>query len=306
MSDRPREFTDRETTLPADPAAGNVYGAGLAKKGEAVERAPLYSPGIDYDVRSTYDVRPINGYDFNIVVSVTTPYAYALNPIEASFIVRSGFVAVIRSISHFFVDDNGTLAGAPFVSNSECRLTMRRNGADYPDNVGIPVGAASTRLPLFLLADENDTVTASFEHDANVENFPFSLWVTIYGNYLLKTNRPFYLEIANPAGGSGDAPPLYIPPAPKVQAPKAPAPIAPPVAAPAPMAPVRQGPPFVIEFLRRNVLSSGGRRGAAAAQYLPAKRNPKGQLVPLSQSEIAQWAGDIRRAAAQQGVNVQI
>lgn len=200
------EFTDREVQRPPEDTAGGIAQAPATARAQSdLADTPLGAPPADYDVRSVYDSRPVNGYDFNITV---TAAAEGGNTFTLEFTVRQGFVAVFRRFGHFFTD-----APLPAIVNrAECLLSIRKNGTDVPDNVDFPIGLASDDLwNGFVIADEFDTITARVVLQGALT--ATELVGTFYGNYLLKTGRAWPFEIANPSAvkfGHGDPAPVIV------------------------------------------------------------------------------------------------
>lgn len=184
----------RESQLPPDvnlvPDDTRQLGNAMA----AFDRAPLGEPPIDFTVRSVFDSRPIQGYDFNVtsstIVSGSIPFTTLV-----SFIVPTGLVCVLRQLHHFFT------VPPVIASRADVLLSLQVNGADVPNNTSIPVGVASDDIvKCFVIADENTQVTAKFVTNVDVLVEAVSIFVQFYGNFLLKTGRPSIMEIANQTG----------------------------------------------------------------------------------------------------------
>lgn len=189
MSDLDNDFIDREKQLPADvrtlpPDVANYEAAGLAMRA-----APAGEPPDDYNVRSVYDSRPLNGFDFNITDSA--PFVSS-NLEILTFDVPQGYVCVLRHITYF-------VTNPPAINSLQDVLgTLRRANADVAYNIDIPIGAAR-ELDCFLIADEFEEVgfkvtsTGVYQDASNIV-------AHFYGQFLLKTNIPAPFEIANRAG----------------------------------------------------------------------------------------------------------
>lgn len=167
-----------------------------------MQRTPLGEPQIDVDVRSTYDVRPIQAYDFNLILEGTISTSGAEGPLNVvtPVAVPEGYVAVVRAYHH------STDPIIPSVVRSDVTMTLQSNGADVPFNVEIPVGAESQDLvKCFFIVDEGGLIGARFNTTLTVVD-PYNVFVHVYGNFLRKTGRAANLEIGNPVGG-GRKPP---------------------------------------------------------------------------------------------------
>lgn len=205
MSDH--EFIDREQQLPADPrAAGAVDMANVGQLTGQMERVKPGEPPIDFTVRSVYDSRPVQGQDFNITAIVTQIVQPGNN--DCSFTVPQGYVAVVRRLHHFVTNPPVGVG----INRSDALCSILLDNADYPYNKNIPVGWESDDIVnLFMIADEFQTVTTRFVFSAVVLETS-ALYVTFYGNLLLKTGRPAQFEIANPAArGAVIGPQLSLP-----------------------------------------------------------------------------------------------
>jgi hypothetical protein len=187
-------INQREQQLPAD--IGNQSPDMRDMEG-ALARAPIGEPPADFDVRSVYDSRPVQGYDFNITVSASVsgsvPYTTDL-----TFVVPKGLICVLRQIHHFFVSP------PVIASRADVLLSVRVNNADFPFNKNIPVGVTSDDIAKhFIVADEFSRVTARFVTNVEVVIELAQIYAQFYGNFLVKTGLPAPFEIANRVGGSG-------------------------------------------------------------------------------------------------------
>jgi hypothetical protein len=151
--------------------------------------APAGEPPADYDVRSVYDSRPVQGFDFNI----TAETGETSSPFVVEWQVPEGFVAVVRALHHWFDP-------APMItSRQEITLTLLRDGNDVRFNVEIPVGSESDELvKCFAIYDEFQMVGARLVTPGAVVNT--AAFVHFYGNFLLKTDTTPAFQIANPVG----------------------------------------------------------------------------------------------------------
>jgi hypothetical protein len=150
---------------------------------------PPGEPPIDYDVRSTFDARPINGLDFNFTdhQPIGSATAWTL-----SVTVPKGYIAVLRGIRHFLDP-----LPAALDSTNDVLATLLVNGVQIPSNQDIPVGIQSDSLvKFFYLIDELNTMGLLLTPSSIPLNT--DAWVVFYGNLLSKTGRPLPFEIANP------------------------------------------------------------------------------------------------------------
>jgi len=187
-------FRLRQPQLPSMPDRG-VSDAATGASQRAFQDAPLGEPLADVDVRSTYDVRPLQAFDFNVTVSGDTTHTGEGGTLVATpvpFSVPIGYVAVVRAFNHSFAPV------FPAVVRSDVLLTIRVQDADLPFNSNIPVGAQSQGLVnCFFICDEGWTFGARFTTTI-VSPATFTVSLHAYGNLLRKTGRSAPLEIGNP------------------------------------------------------------------------------------------------------------
>lgn len=186
-----QEFTDRDPQYPASRITTNYRGEG--KLQSDMQAAPLGEPPVDVDVRSVYDVRPIQAFDFNVTISgVITSGSETTPAVVNAFNVPTGYVAVVRAYNHC------TDPIFPAVTRHDLLMTLQSNNADVPNNIDIPVGPDSQDLVrCFFIVDEGGTFGARFLSSIAVAT-PYNVFVTVYGNFIRKTGRAANLEIGNP------------------------------------------------------------------------------------------------------------
>lgn len=271
------EFIEREIQRPPEDTPGFVAQDATASAQSDLAETPLGAPPTDYDVRSTYDSRPVNGYDFMIAV---TAAAEGGNTFTMEFEVRQGFVGVLREFSHFFTDNPQPAV----INRAEVLATLRRNGTDVLDNADIPVGVSSDSIwKGFVIADEFNTLGVRIVLQGLLT--AAECVAVFYGNYLLKTGVASPFEIANRTKG-GCLPALPTLPPPRM-APMLPPILAPVMAPPSVAAPSLRVPPFRVQWMRPLVAHSARGAGRApVSKVYPAYANGK----PLSQSDQAQYA----------------
>ena len=250
------EFEDRDSQLPADTRA---VGAGV--RPGTLDRVPLGTPEMDFDVRSTYSVRPVNGFDFTFAASADSVSVGESEAIWTfTFTVPTGYVAVVRWYEWF--SDGGGLGIASY------RASLLRNGVNFPYNSGVYIGPQGKHDRLYMLVDEEQTFGVRVEGislDSQGTGY-----LNIGGNLILKTGRAYPYEIANPVGvirQSVLAPePLRMPPPPPREAPRVAPPPPPPPSQPQPAAaPTPVGPPpFDLAWIKQT--------NFAVARLTPAVR----------------------------------
>lgn len=184
------EFEGRNRQRPADLDQSRLYQRSNTSR-EEMQRTPLGTPPDCYDVRSVYDTRPLNAYDFNIAGSVSLPYPVGI----VEMTVPEGAVCVLRELSIWFEP------APPGSERSDNVASLLLNGADYPYNNAIPIGDDSGRFPVFMLADEFNRVGVRVNLTNPYPSTPGTAWVLFYGQFLLKSGRPLPTEIANPIMG---------------------------------------------------------------------------------------------------------
>lgn len=193
-----QEFTDREPQWM--PTRDQVNTPAEGRAAAQMPLTPLGEPQIDVDVRSVYDVRPIQAFDFNLTVVSAgnsiggegeTPII--ITPIA----VPDGYVAVVRRFQHSFKPQ------LPVVNRADVLMTLRSSGADVPYNVDIPVGGSSQGdlVNCFFIVDEGGSFGARYILDMAGSVADFAVYTHIYGNFIRKTGRAANLEIGNPVRG---------------------------------------------------------------------------------------------------------
>lgn len=186
---------------------------------DAVRNTGIGSPAIDFQVRSTFDSRPVNGRDFNIWVgadknSEIGHQDFELTVFNKAWQVPRGLVAVLRAVTILQVpgDDLGTLFDGTLqimIDNVVKEPPTVRLGP----SIGVPGGDTvlsqepipyHTGVPVdtFLIADENlfvgvdiNPILLGFQ-----DNYNSMLRVGFHGTFLQKTGVPAQFQIANKAG----------------------------------------------------------------------------------------------------------
>lgn len=208
MSDKTRfrrgEFEARQRQLPADKRARRAKGGAWQKARADQEATPLGAPPKPVDVRSVYDTRPINAFDFNIPATVAT-VSTATN-VTAFFQVPEGFIAVLRNFDIWFEPN------PVGVNKSNFNWSLQLNGGDYPYNIAVPFGDAVDRETCFMIANEFNTVGIRIRAVAPGAFATGFAFVRFYGNFLLKSGLPALLEIGNLVPKSAIVPTSSPPP----------------------------------------------------------------------------------------------
>lgn len=158
----------------------------------AMQQTPLGEPPTAFDVRSTYDSRPVNGYDFNY--SAHFPSRNLINnPWSIQFVVPNGYRAVPRKWDVFF---DSPPAGPSYNST----VTLLQNGAALPNNGPIIIGMGTNdSIDSFFICEENTT----FGMSGNVVGVANTtqdsvISVNVYGNLLPVSDVALPFSIANP------------------------------------------------------------------------------------------------------------
>lgn len=189
-----REFIGREQQFP--PSSARVSGESLeaAKAKRGVSAAPLGEPPQDFGVRSVYDVRPVNAFDFNVTLGpVVVSEEDAFDPVN--FAVPDGFVGVLREVHYW------SQSPVPDVERTDIALSIQLNKVDYTLNTEIPVGSGTGANPItcFVVADQGQLLGVRFSIPGTLLT-PFDAFVLLYGNLLPKTECPANYQIANAMG----------------------------------------------------------------------------------------------------------
>jgi hypothetical protein len=173
-------------------ASLDIPGADLLKDDYAVAsmlQAPLGEPPTDFLVRSVYDVRPVNGYDFNYSAGFDEVDAFVWS---AQFNVPNGYRAIPRKWTVYF--DNPPLGPA-----SISTATLLQNGAAVPnnDNIIIGMGTGSDPIESFFICEENTTFGIQGLVDASNSSHSSTMSVNVYGNLIPVTEVSLPFSIAN-------------------------------------------------------------------------------------------------------------
>ena len=192
-----------------------------AARRTAAQAAPLGTPSLDFDVRSIYDSRPVNGRDFNLWFQATPDETgLVMRAFRRCFVVPTGYVAVVRSFTVLY------LPATPLSTNYDGLANLMFDEGTFDSmDVDVGPGAGATTLAqlagivwvsdrpvnVFGVADQGQFVGL----DLSIVGAPVitdgtQLQVGFYGQFLQKTNVPAQFQIANKAGSKG--PPVTLPP----------------------------------------------------------------------------------------------
>lgn len=158
--------------IAADPGDASADMAGVNRAVQDMNAAPLGEPESDYDVRSVYDSRPVNAFDFNLAGTATDGSGVGWS---ITFQVPNGYRAVPKKWEVVF--DNPP--PGPVASST---VTILSNGAALPYNSGIIIGTGGT-VDTFFLCEENSTFGIK-GHNSNIfaGNVPVS--VNVWGQLI--------------------------------------------------------------------------------------------------------------------------
>lgn len=178
------EYLAREIQAPADlsdPATRTPQA--LA---DAMARTPIGEPPSAFDVRCTYDSRPTNGFDFNLIQVFEESTDDVL---IASFEVPLGYRAVPRKWRLNY------LPTTTYELN-EVTAFFTNNGADVPYNSCAIGSGTTTPLETFFLSEEASPFGVRIVNlSASIVLAAFI--VQVYGNYIPRTNVALPFEVTN-------------------------------------------------------------------------------------------------------------
>lgn len=222
------EFLDeqQDAQLPANTKSIASDIAQASDSRDTLGNAPLGSPLAEFDVRSVYDARPVNSYDFNIVISNQDTCSgvgiWTGGQFDFGFIVPSGYVAVLKKLHHSFspppvITARKDVTAALLVNGSlyQRGVQIVAVGADPTANASpgdIPIGLESDDiLQSFVIADENQSLGVRIKVSAAIAAIGPVFYAHLYGQLLLKTGRPAQFEPANRIGKASAGSPIYRP-----------------------------------------------------------------------------------------------
>jgi hypothetical protein len=179
---------DWQTGASLDQPGSDLLGDDTAVT--AMQATPLGEPPIAFDVRSTYDSRPVNAYDFN----------FSQNQAEVSggsvliflFNVPVGYRAVPRKWSVML-----SIPTSPTSGNFN-EISFQTNGGGVPNNQGIIFGSGGTDEPIetFFLCEEQTTFGCTLDLGPTISSGGQAV-VNVYGNLIPVTTVALPFSIAN-------------------------------------------------------------------------------------------------------------
>lgn len=186
------EWSDTRGDYQAPPDFNNSAGADLLGDAGATAEmlsTPLGEPPSDFDVRSVYDSRPINAYDFNFSGTAEEVDTF---PWTIAFTVPNGYRAVPREWHVFF--DNPPTGPA-----SASTVTLQQNGSGLPNNgpIIIGMGTGSDPIKSFFVCEENTTFGISGNVDTANSGHASLMSVNVYGNLIPVSEVALPFSIAN-------------------------------------------------------------------------------------------------------------
>ncbi len=173
-------------------------------------------PALLYQVVSTYDSRPIQGYDFqhsecNRLRWIPGGSGSEFDPIEFTYVVPPNTVAILRNFRY-----QVTTAPINAVTEGDCwlfsdllvnELPVREyNRMLHPIFMVRPfetflIVDELKRLTLKLRMADDGTDVVEFYSDLQLNDLVSPVLGELYGNLLLKTGVPIEFEVANAIGG---------------------------------------------------------------------------------------------------------
>lgn len=201
------EFTDRDNPQ-FPPSRQTTDYAGEGTLAAQLPKTPLGEPATDVDVRSVYDARPIQGFDFNFLInssSFTIGDGGGTALVSTRTQVPHGYVAVVRRLHHSFIPDAGAPL-PPVTYRSQVLATMIYQNAAVLFNQNVPVGLESDDIfHTFWVADEDTEIGVDYlvTLGASAATTTAAIATVMYGNLIRKTGRPAPQEIGNPIATRG-------------------------------------------------------------------------------------------------------
>lgn len=188
-----------------------------AAQRQAAGAAPIGTPQLDFDVRSIYDSRPVQGRDFNQWFGFSTEGGGTIPGtfFNQALVVPTGYVAVVRRIMF-------RTTAAVWTGPYQNEMNVTKNGAVVMPET-LPLNPASQCFPLetipisngesietFIIADEAESVGIVLYDSGGSPDVidTIQYFVGFYGQFLLKTGVPAAMQVANYAGTK--APPKTV------------------------------------------------------------------------------------------------
>lgn len=155
----------------------------------ALHVTPLGEPPVAFDVRSVYDSRPVNSYDFNF--STSQAYIDAGGVLTFNFNVPQGYRAVPREWN---VALSTPSIGASGTFNT---ISLNSNNAAVPNNQNIIFGGGGTEDPVksFFVCEEQTQFGATIFLLPTLT--PGDCILNVWGNLIPVTSVALPFAIAN-------------------------------------------------------------------------------------------------------------
>lgn len=211
-----RHFDDPNRYVPPAQPGGNVA-ADLNRATDLIHQTETQKinprpPPLLFEVISTYDSRPVQGYDFqksgcNVIDWIADGGGSTFDEIFFDFVVPQNTVAVLRSFRYELINPP-----VNHVTEGFCWLQSDIYVNDLPVREYFQMlhpTIMAEPFPAFVVVDEQRTIRlrlSVFDPD-NTEFFgdlvgeQTPVMNALYGNIILKTGVPIEFEIANPRGG---------------------------------------------------------------------------------------------------------
>ena len=149
------------------------------------------------NVRSTYDTRPINGTDFHYSVTNTVTPNWDGDVISLfTFTVPESYLAVLRGFEYAQYPYNlgNTAIGPEFTP----KISILVNGITQLGHSNFSMEADATPQRTHVIAPEKSELVLRIVYPQFYSvNIDYSVWVHLYGNLILTSNRPPAFEVGN-------------------------------------------------------------------------------------------------------------
>jgi hypothetical protein len=192
---RGQEFTAyNEEQADPDPNTGPADLVHTDAAIQAMGRAPLGDPPVDYDVRAVFDSRFPNCYDFNIAAT-SGSQSVSAGGVSFTFalVAPAGYRAIPREwrvqIDNYYA---GPTAGST--------ATILINQQALPFNTNIIIGAGTGSIPIktFFLVEEGQQFGLLYSNANAGTGGPVIININCYGNLIAVTDVQLPYADANP------------------------------------------------------------------------------------------------------------
>lgn len=150
-----QEWSSERGDVQAPPDSSGINAGDLSNADTAVaemQRTPLGEPKTEYDVRSIYDSRPVNAYDFNFSQVVNSTFGTLGTSFLITFQTPTGYRAVPKEWD--------VQLSPPYTGNvpATTQLFLQQGGLDLLNNGPIEIGMG-TFFPIksFFICEEQTT-----------------------------------------------------------------------------------------------------------------------------------------------------